>query len=761
VLFLASTFPRSGEDPSAPYLADLAQALAKRDATVSVLCPHDRGTARHEAMGPVEVQRFRYAPARLERLAYRGGLLRRSRTPLGALLVPGFLAAFVLGAIARTLRFRPHVVHAHWWFPAGVAGLVASRVAGVPLVVTLHGSDVHLARGGPLRLLARAVLRRAAVVTAVSEALAEEATPLVGRRTVRITRMPWARPGPGTGPTGRWGDAGPRHAALVPPRPPAAAPPGQAAAVAPGQAARALRLAAVGRLSPEKGFDVLLDAVHLLRCRGVDVTLELAGDGPERDRLAAKAETLGPRVRLLGGIPRHALSAVLGRADAVVVPSRREGLGLVALDALGAGRPVVASRVGGLPEVVQEPDDGVLVPPGDPRALADALERLPLRAPAARALGRHDPGRVATEHLDAYEEATRVGAPRWPIARLVGAAAGLAVLAALVAASAHDLPVVARDLARATLVPVSIAIAAQVAAEVGYAIASALALATLREHVGFSRAASAFLVAQTAKHLPGGVGAPLARAGVASRFGLAPRRTGAWLVVEAVASVAATLWFGAVALAVTLGSSRAAVPHHAAGAGAGQRLAWVAVALVALGVPFVLSRRAPTGRLAERLLGPLPAPRVLARPAGAYLAVTATSAVALAGLARSLAPLGDRAMAELAGAFAVATVVGFLALPVPAGLGVREAVFVALAAPLLPAPLALAVALAQRVLAMLAQSLLALLAAPALRRRVAESTSRPSRESFGDSEHLPGSAQRPAEGTATTAASTTGHQRPC
>jgi glycosyltransferase involved in cell wall biosynthesis len=164
-----------------------------------------------------------------------------------------------------------------------------------------------------------------------------------------------------------------------------------------------VRLVAAGRLSVEKGFDVLLEAVRLAVADGLDVHLDLIGSGPEHDRLAELAAPLGDRVQLIPAQPRESLWAHMDAAQVLVVPSRREGLGLVALEAIARGRPVIASRAGGLPEVVLDGVDGVLVPPEDARALADALHKLPLAPPAGGALVRHSPRDVAAAHLAAYE----------------------------------------------------------------------------------------------------------------------------------------------------------------------------------------------------------------------------------------------------------------------------------------------------------------------------------------------------------------------
>lgn len=377
VLHLASSFPRHPLDHNAPWLLDLLRAQAAAGVSVAVLAPHDRGLPLRERWGDVEVVRFRYAPGPWEKLAYRGGLLAAAASAGGRALVPGLLAAFAAATAREVRRLRPDVVHAHWWLPGGMAAAVALGHRH-PLVVTLHGSDVHLASQRAWRPLCRAVLSRALVVLAASDWLAEEATGLLGLPPGRVGvgRMPVARREPGEG-----------------------------AATSPGAPPSPLRLVAVGRLVHEKGFDVLLDALGLLVGTGVDARLEIVGEGPLAASLRERAAHLGERVRWLAPMPRGDLARHMAGAAAVVVPSRREGLGLVALEALAAGCPVVASRVGGLHEIVADGADGALVAPDDPPALAAALRRLPLPPPRGAALARHSPETVASAHVSAYHEA--------------------------------------------------------------------------------------------------------------------------------------------------------------------------------------------------------------------------------------------------------------------------------------------------------------------------------------------------------------------
>jgi glycosyltransferase involved in cell wall biosynthesis len=172
-------------------------------------------------------------------------------------------------------------------------------------------------------------------------------------------------------------------------------------------------LGVVGRLSPEKGVDVFLDACAVLARTGQQFSALIAGDGPERGRLEARLRDrgLGDRVRLLGQV--SSVRSLYSVIDVLVIPSRSEGLPNALLEGLGADLPAVATAVGAIPEVLADPRVGLVVPPGDPHALAAAI------APAWAL--RHSPdGRTARAavaeayslerrvrlHIDLYEELT-------------------------------------------------------------------------------------------------------------------------------------------------------------------------------------------------------------------------------------------------------------------------------------------------------------------------------------------------------------------
>ena len=265
-------------------------------------------------------------------IAYGSGVVGNLRSaPWKAVLLPAFLGSF-----ARAARRAAHdadLVHAHW-LPSGAVALTTRK----PFVVQLWGTDVELARRAPW--LARRVLERARLTICASNALADSAREL-GAKAVRVIPS----------------------AVELPERV--------------GEPADPPEVLFVGRLSPEKGILDLVQAAD-------GIPLTVAGDGPLRDRVPGA----------LGFVQHTALPPLYERAAVVAVPSHREGFGVACAEAMAHARPVVASAVGGLLDLVVDGETGVLVPPRDVPALRGALERLLADPDLRRRLGQAGRARV-------------------------------------------------------------------------------------------------------------------------------------------------------------------------------------------------------------------------------------------------------------------------------------------------------------------------------------------------------------------------------
>ncbi len=314
--------------------------------------------------------------------------LRRLGVPAFSLpIAPGLSPARDLEAVRRLrcliVQLAPALIHCHGAKAALVARLAAAaplrqqpgapRAVATPVVYTVHGPS---APGSPARAwLADLAERRLAPATAAFIAVSRP----LGERVVRAWRVPPERVH--VIPNGI--DLGPFH------RMPSRARARRALGLAPGRPA----IGMAARLAPEKGADSFIRAAALIARRHGDIQFAVAGDGPERLRLERQAADLGlgDRIRFLGF--QANIPVVLAALDVFVVPSRSEGLPLVLLEAMAAGRAVVATRVGGVPDVVADGRTGLLVPPHDPHALVLAagllLEDEVLRQRLAAAARRH------------------------------------------------------------------------------------------------------------------------------------------------------------------------------------------------------------------------------------------------------------------------------------------------------------------------------------------------------------------------------------
>ncbi len=277
---------------------------------------------------------------------------------------------------SRLRRVRPDLLHIHHVRPPADRYLPAlARAAGVPhLVVSEHGDRSPPAAGR--RAPERRKRYRAEAVTAVCGAVADALVRDHGVERARVRVVPNGADAPD----------------LERERP----------------AARRLRddlgvsqfrplWVCAGRLEEEKGQTVLLDALAQVKARGDDFIAVLAGEGSLRSALQrrAAAHALGPSVRFLGQV--DPVGPLLLAADACVLPSLWAGLPLSLLESLARGRPVVASRVGGMPDVIEDGVSGRLVPAGDAAALAEVLADFHRRPDAARRLGLAGAERVRAE----------------------------------------------------------------------------------------------------------------------------------------------------------------------------------------------------------------------------------------------------------------------------------------------------------------------------------------------------------------------------
>jgi glycosyltransferase involved in cell wall biosynthesis len=375
--------------PQEPYLDTELRALAPRLDALAVIPTSPTAAERGFAGVPADVVRLPLAGAATFALAARAFVRRplRSLSTLAALLREPYplrvklknLAVVPKGlAVAEVARARrlDHL-HAYWLSTPATVAWIAARVAGIPFSATAHRWDVYEDN------LSARKLRDAAFVRTISERGRRDLLARTGGDPDKVTvvRLGVALPPPGRVPV----VAGESRGRLA------------------GDD-RPLRILCAAALVPVKGHAMLLSALALLRERGVSFTCTLAGEGPQRDAIAAAiaAAGLGPDVYLAGTVPHEELLAQLQRGDYDVsviasvegAAGLMEGVPVALIEAMAAGTVVVATDSGSVGELV-DGTTGLLVPHSNPVALAEALARV-ARDPALRDALRHA-GRARVE----------------------------------------------------------------------------------------------------------------------------------------------------------------------------------------------------------------------------------------------------------------------------------------------------------------------------------------------------------------------------
>lgn len=352
---LTTSFPRREGDYSGSFVFGLARELVRLGYEIVVVAPHDAETPGAEKMDGVQVRRFSYfLPRKLQALCYGSGIPSNLRQrPWVILQVPFLLLGFFFVSWQESRGCD--LIHAHWSL-AGLAGLIVARLRRIPFVLTMHGAEVFARRG---TMLTRFVLDRA--------------DHLITNSTFTLTRILEI--------------ANPRTYSVIPSGVnPEKSDPASPQAIALVREKWSVHeddptLLFVGRLVERKGVDVLIAALPNVIARHPELRLLIVGVGPMKEPLTTQAEELhvAQRITFTGFVPEEELRALYQIVTAFVLPAvydpggDTEGLGVVLLEAMLNGCPVIASRVGGITDVIPGGEVGLLVEPQDPAQLSAAI----------------------------------------------------------------------------------------------------------------------------------------------------------------------------------------------------------------------------------------------------------------------------------------------------------------------------------------------------------------------------------------------------
>jgi glycosyltransferase involved in cell wall biosynthesis len=357
ILFLASSAPRFAGDATAPFILNMARDLCDLGWQVEILAPHAPGIRKVEVIDGVTIRRFQYLwPAAWQRLCYNGGAaVNLKRNWLNSVAIPFLVAAEFLAALRLLLRIRPALVHSHWIIPQGAVGQVLA-LTGVPHVISVHGADVYGFRGRMMRAIKRWSLRRCDHVVANSTSTKAEVEALCRPAALSVIptgTTPFAMPAQGAITRESFASAGTRIILYV------------------------------GRLIEAKGVRYLIEAMPGILAQR-SAKLIIVGEGPERAALERRINDLNLQQAssFVGSVPHSTVYDYFSIADVFVGPSIHipgewtEAQGNTFVEALFARIPVVASRVGGIPDAIIHERTGLLVDERAPTQIADAVLRI-------------------------------------------------------------------------------------------------------------------------------------------------------------------------------------------------------------------------------------------------------------------------------------------------------------------------------------------------------------------------------------------------
>jgi glycosyltransferase involved in cell wall biosynthesis len=360
VLHVVTAFPRQEGDVITPWLVETLKRLRMRGIDARVMTSSYKGL-RNQIVEGIPVQRFRYFFKPWENLTHEETAPDRIKKGLVYKLLPFFYVLFGSAAVIQAVRREPFdIVHIHWPFPHALFGYLAKKAGGTKIVTTFYGVELRWVKTQMpfLRSFLRWGIILSDRVTAISMYTAREVRDLVPEEEVAVEVIPYTI------------TVSPSNNSV------------------PSFECRDPMILFAGRLVERKGVEYLIRAFKEI-VREIPSDLFIVGEGPEQEKLERIAKELGltGKVQFKGKVSQTDLESLYSQCNVFVLPAiidskgDTEGLGVVLLEAMSYKKPVVASNLGGITDIVKDGDTGLLVPEKDPHNLAEAIKSI-LREPS-------------------------------------------------------------------------------------------------------------------------------------------------------------------------------------------------------------------------------------------------------------------------------------------------------------------------------------------------------------------------------------------
>jgi glycosyltransferase involved in cell wall biosynthesis len=375
IAVIASSYPRFEGDGTAPFVKSISESLHKIGNEVEVVAPYDP-LVDENTPNLVKVHRFKYT---LRKNSHIMGHARALDSDIKLkksvyLLLPFFILFSFIKLLRVTKNQKSQIIHAHWVIPNGLTALIVSKIRKIPLVISLHGSDIFIAKSKwYFRIVAKTIFKNTSFVSACSEDLLFNAKDLGAPDNIKI--IPWG--------------ADPQKFSKI----------------------KNLKnqkfnfrdnesqtiLLCLGRLVHKKGFSNLIKAMPNLLENNTNIKLVIGGDGPLRENLEelAKACEVKNSVYFFGKVNWNEVVLFLNSGDVFIQPSIKDeygnmdGLPTVILEAMACGLPIIASNLGGISLVVKDCVNGKLVIPDNVDDLSRTINSMIIESDKLKVMGEN------------------------------------------------------------------------------------------------------------------------------------------------------------------------------------------------------------------------------------------------------------------------------------------------------------------------------------------------------------------------------------